>query len=186
MTAADRFSVSGLDYMSWANKMVDEGKMYWPNKTSYSVIEATEASASYSLTNIACGVLVGSESSYDDGETVFCDFVAQYVSATLMGADYILKDGLCEDNEDCTMIVEIALGVAGGYLQDGVTSVCPGIFAELYSSCNGAVGGSAQISLTDSSGTQTGTVSAQFYDNDGGATCAANTDTDICQQGLFN
>ncbi|APA06601.1 hypothetical protein sscle_02g013710 [Sclerotinia sclerotiorum 1980 UF-70] len=33
MTAADRFLVSSLDYMDWANKMVAEGKAYWPDKS---------------------------------------------------------------------------------------------------------------------------------------------------------
>lgn len=84
------------------------------------------------------------------------------------------------------MIVEIALGIAGGFASDGVASVCGDIFAELYNSCNGAVGGSAKISITDGLGTQTGTLEAQFYANDAGATCAANTITDVCGSGLFS
>ena len=34
LTTADRLSTSGLDYMTWASKMVDEGKMYWANSAS--------------------------------------------------------------------------------------------------------------------------------------------------------
>lgn len=161
--------------------MVDEGKMYWPNKTSTSVIKTR--AGSWSISDIACGYLTGDSNSYDTGESRFCNFVEQYVSAILAGSEYILQGELCEDGDTCTLILAITMRSAGSYVSDGIPSFCTALFAELYSNCNGAVGGSGTLDITDSEGSQSGTIEAQYYADDSGATCPANTDVEICSSG---
>jgi hypothetical protein len=55
MKMSDRFSISGLDYSTWAAKMVTEGKLDEPtiNKT----VTIRIAAGSFTLDNVKCGVL---------------------------------------------------------------------------------------------------------------------------------
>jgi hypothetical protein len=182
MTAADRFVVSGLDYMTWANKMVAEGKMYWPNKTS--TIEIQACQASFSFTNLACGYIGADISSYEDGVAYLCSLITQYVGFSLTGAQYILQDGICGDSLPCSFILDVAFGISGSF--DAVPSICIPIFEKIYSSCNGVVGGAAQMSVKDSEGTHTGIVGAQFFAFDEGVVCPANTDTNVCGSSRIN
>lgn len=184
MTTADRFSGSDLDYMTWANKMVAEGKMYWPNNPSTLEIRASQAT--FSLTNIACGFIGASQPTYQEGEAKFCDLVKKYASLNLLAAEYFLQDLVCQGHEECSFLLDMSLEVAGGFAQDAIPSICAPIFEELYNNCHGAVGGSAQVTVSDSHGTQTGSVQAQFYANDPGATCPANTATNVCGSSLGN
>lgn len=179
---SDRFANSDLSYADWSNKMVAENKMYRPNVTSFSI---KTPQATYTLSGIACGFIGASNPLYVEGEQRFCNSLQAYGSAILLEAAYLLKDGLCEDNVDCTMLIAISTIVAGAFVSDGIANVCTQIFDELYNNCNAATGGSGQLTIEDSEGQQTGTVEADFYANDEGATCPANTDTAVCTAALF-
>lgn len=181
--ASERLSTSGLDYMTWTRKMVDEGKLYWPANATDVRIET--ARATFTLKDIACGFMGAKYSQYEDGRRHFCDMIALATSYTLTEGTYIMQDGICEGNEDCTFIIEASFRVAGAYVGDALPSVCAVVFDELWNSCNGNVGGYGQISITDSGGTQTGTISAEFYTHDSGATCPANSANRVCGMSTF-
>ena len=184
MTFADRFSVSDLDYDTWANKMVAEGKMYWPANSTSHVIQARDAT--YTIKNVACGFLGANKADYQEGETKFCNLVGQYVGGILLGAELLLKDGLCDDHQGCLLVMDIAMGQAGAYVASGIPSVCVPMFEAVYNDCGpDAGGGSGQLTITDNKGTQKGTIQGQFMENDNGATCPANTNTFKCKAGLF-
>jgi len=78
------------------------------------------------------------------------------------------------------MGVQISMRAAGAFVTDGLATVCPDIFEALYNNCNGAVGGTADLTLNDSQGQQTGFVEADFSASDPGATCPPPSDTAFC------
>ncbi|KAL4964614.1 uncharacterized protein BDV14DRAFT_200668 [Aspergillus stella-maris] len=188
-TRANSFHASGLDYMTWAQKMVDEGVMYWAptntnNNTSTSVaIPGTKAT--WSLKNIACGFLIGTKDEYDTGKDRLCRLIEDQAGATLLSGEVIVSNGVCEDNEDCTLAVAVAFNVAGGLVRDALPAVCDAVYEDLWSSCNGAIGGTGELEVTGSKGKATGTVSAQFYADDPGATCPADDSTQVCEVSTF-
>ena len=187
LTTADRLSTSGLDYMTWASKMVDEGKMYWANSASNTTnVEVRAAKATFNLKNIACGFIGAKYVQYEDGRQAFCNLISHAAGYTLTEGSYILQDGICEGNEDCTFIIEVSFRVAGGFVGDALPSICTPVFDELWNSCNGNVGGTAEVSVTDSGGTQTGTILAEFFTHDSDAKSPANTDTSVCGYSTFN
>ncbi|EPE35024.1 hypothetical protein GLAREA_10719 [Glarea lozoyensis ATCC 20868] len=183
MTLEDRFSNSGLEYMEWANLKVAEGKMYWPNKTSITI--GNRQTGSFTLMNIACGVLGGTQQFYEDGEAHFCTLVNLYVGGVLKGAEWLVNDLVCQDQQPCLLLVEIGLDVGGGFAASGVPSFCSAVFEEIYASCNGAPGGAGQIFITDDSGSQSGVAEAQFFGGESD-TCPATDDTFACGASLGN
>lgn len=182
--AADRFSASGLDYATWTNKMVAEGKMYWPSNTTTRVIQTYQTT--FTVKSVACGFVYGNAAEYDQGQTLFCNLVKQYVSLTLIAEEYLFRDGVCAGGENCELIFSLITDRAGAFAQNRIEAVCPSIYAAIYADCAGSTGGSAQISFTDSAGTYTGTAEGQFYTEDTGATCAADTSTSVCVSSSFN
>ncbi|KAL3482215.1 hypothetical protein BJX99DRAFT_217534 [Aspergillus californicus] len=136
--------------MTWAQQMVDEGIMYWADSNSTATIAATRAA--FQLKKIACGFLEATQNDYEDGRNHFCQLVYSQARVTLLGGEYIMQDGLCQGAEDCTMVLNVAFGVAGGLARDALPSVCEPIFDELWRSCNGNVGGIGELSVMDSWG----------------------------------
>lgn len=152
--------------------------MYWPDQVS-NATTSLERRGGFSLSNIACGFLGGNSNSYDDGVNRFCGLVLSYTGITLEGAEWVLNDVICQDNNDCTFIVEITMAGIYGFAKDGIPNFCPDIFEEIWNNCNGGAGGSANILVSTSSGRQTGVVTAQYYAHDSGATCPASLPTDL-------
>ncbi|KFX94575.1 hypothetical protein V490_04304 [Pseudogymnoascus sp. VKM F-3557] len=174
MTTADRFAVSGLDYMTWANKMVAEGKMYWSNHTSTEV--QIRGITSFSVTNIACGYFAGDQSNYETGKAKFCSFAREYYSLFLLAMEYDVKNGVCEGTP-CLIIADIAFYAAGAFTNNGVQTACGPIFDKIWASCPNSVGGSGILFTSDDQGAHYGDVHIQFFDDDDGDTCPANTAT---------
>lgn len=178
MTALDRHVVSGQDYTTWANNMVAQGKMHWPTTSAKSQIEPR--APSWDVHSLACGFIGGTESNYRYGEAKFCDLIRTYASGVLQLGTYILQDGLCDNNQDCTLIIDIAFSLGGLFTEDKVTEICEQLFEAVWSDCN-RTGGSGQVTV----GSETGTIQAQFFINDDGATCPANSLVNVCQESRF-
>lgn len=178
MTSLDGHVVSGQDYTTWVNNMVDQGKMRWPDTSPKKQIESRDQE--WSVKSVACGFIGGTHDSYAIGEQKFCGLIRQYIGATLWGGSWILQEGLCDDNESCTMIIDIAFTIGGAFVSDAIPAFCESIFEAIWNDCNGT-GGSAQLTV----GAETGTVQAQFFTQDEGAVCPATTDTNVCQSSTF-
>jgi len=178
MTPADRYVVSGLDYTTWSNKMVNEGKMQWPSNPS--TTEVADRTKPWHIRNVACGFVGASHPTYKEGEAKFCHLIQQYIGGVLQSGSYILKDGVCNEREGCTMVIDISFAVGGAFLANGVPSICEFLFEAIWNECNGT-GGSAELTI----GSETGTIQAQFFQNDAGVTCPANTRTDVCRVSRF-
>ena len=171
MTASDRYVVSGQNYTTWSNNMVAQGMMHWPDTPSSKQIKAR--TTSWSVNSVACGFIGGTSSSYEIGEAKFCAFVRDffvrdYVGLTLTGVSFPPQDGLCDDNQDCTMIIDLAFGIGGSLVKDAIPAFCEDIFEAVWNDCSGS-GGSAELTV----GSETGTVQAQFFVRDEGATSPA-------------
>lgn len=105
--------------------MVSENKIYKPVNSVTLTMHTTQGS--YDLGNVVCGYLTSTEyfPRYSEGETKICNLLQNYVSAILLIATYILQNGLCSKNEDCTMLVDISMVLAGSLLDDGIVEVYP-------------------------------------------------------------
>ena len=178
MTASDRYVVSSQNYTTWSNNMVTQGKMHWPDTPSSNQIEAR--TKSWSVKSVACGFIGGTHSSYQVGEAKFCTQIRDYASVNLKVGSWILQDGLCEDNQDCTMIIDMAFAIGGAFVNDAIPSFCEDIFEAVWNDCSGS-GGSAELTV----GSETGFVQAQFFLRDEGATCPATTPTNVCESSRF-
>ena len=55
MRLQDKFSKSGLEYTEWANKMVAEGKMYWPENTQNGLVAGNATHGAGELAARAAG-----------------------------------------------------------------------------------------------------------------------------------
>ena len=157
--------------------------MYWPSNSTKREIQTR--STTYTVKNVVCGFVGGTDPLFTEGQQKFCALANQYAGLTLQGVEYILNDGLCQNNEECTLILNIAFGVGGGFASDAVNDVCASLFFAVYDECNNSVGGAADITVTDSEGTQSGTIEGQFFAEDDSASCPANSDTFQCASSLF-
>lgn len=158
--------------MTWQDRMIAAGKMYRPNTTS--VERRATLSTSWSLSNIACGFIVGEESEYDSNRDYLCNTMINTNTATFTELYLITQSEICQDSQTCTAITSVGLGSAGWYTASLFGSICGDIFDELYNNCNGVSGGSASLAVSGSSGSTSGSVENQFYEEDSGATCPAN------------
>jgi hypothetical protein len=177
MTTVDGFRNSGLDYMDWANKMVAEGKMYWPaNRTSRLSVDDQ-----FDIGNIVCEIIVGDASSKANAETKFCNNLQVYSSNTLLLAEYILEGGLCEDNGNCELLMQIGFQVGGIFLNNVVGTYCTLAYAAIAQDCDGAGnGGAAAIEVNGVAGEI-----FSLWDDANQNSCSANTQTTVCQQSTF-
>ena len=162
----------GDDYTVWVNDQVEKGLMRWPNTTS-----SLDKRAGWDIHDMACGVVLGHSGEYDKGKKKMCGLIKRYSSGILLISEYILQDGLCDDNQSCTMILRIAFQAGGEYVDSKIPSWCDAIFAAVWKDC-GHTGGTGQLQI----GSETGTVEARFYNYDPGATCPATpiTKTYVC------
>ncbi|KAL4799955.1 hypothetical protein BDV19DRAFT_384794 [Aspergillus venezuelensis] len=168
-TRANSFHASGLDYMTWVQKMVDEGVMYWAPTN----------------TNINSNTTNAVADEYDTGKDRLYRLIEEQAGATLLSGEVIVSNGVWKDNEDCTLAVTVAFDVAGGLVRDVLPAVCDAVCEDLWSSCNGAIEGTGELEVTGSKGKGTGTVSARFYADDPGATCPADDSTQVCEVSTF-
>ncbi|KAF2715890.1 hypothetical protein K431DRAFT_299118 [Polychaeton citri CBS 116435] len=202
MTLSDSFSNSGMEYMDWANKMVAEGKMRWPDKRQNDVVairNSTRVSlvrrqpTGFNLQNVVCGYVEGRLDQYSQANTTFCQFIGNSyaLDAQLILGYEIFKGALCDDvmdgeDEDCILQAQLASKTAG-YIADIVNyAICGALFEDLNSYCSGATGGSAQVVINDSNGTSLqGNIEMQFYENDSTATCPAPSAATTCAATSF-
>ncbi len=179
MTAADRYPLSGLDYTTWSNKMVSEGKMTWPTTSSESTEQVSPLALPWNLKSVACSTLGANKILYSAGEAQFCRLVRQYVGGVLHGAQVIMTNELC-NGEGCVMFIDVSFGVGGAFVRHGIPEICEHLFEAIWRDCKGT-GGSAELTI----GSETGFVDAAFYPDDTSATCPADTRTDVCRKVVF-
>ncbi|KAI0123735.1 hypothetical protein BJ170DRAFT_640210 [Xylariales sp. AK1849] len=168
MTAADAFSKSDLDYETWAQRMVDEGKMYYPEKRSVEIGRSREketvvvrhpggglsfrAEPRFTLTleNIICEGLGGNKADYDKGRQRFCQLNHDYASVLLMTSEYILQDFICEgDSDACDLLITAAFISGRMYYNGAIEDDCDTLFEAVHKQCND-LGGVAEIVIKDS------------------------------------
>ncbi|PWY85994.1 hypothetical protein BO70DRAFT_395123 [Aspergillus heteromorphus CBS 117.55] len=143
--------------------MADESKMHQAINATTVILEA--ALETSDLKEYACELLGAKHVQYEQGQLGFCYLIKLGAYYTLTAGTFILQQGVCDENGNCAFLLEVALRMVGGLVGRALPSVCTAVFEELWSSCNGSIGGTAQISMT---GSQTGT-----YPNDSVVTCPA-------------
>ncbi|KAI6081952.1 hypothetical protein F4821DRAFT_274536 [Hypoxylon rubiginosum] len=177
----DRFSNSGMEYDDWADKMVEEGKLWRPDSHNETTTLQIRDGPTVSFNKVLCGYMYGESNEWQDAQTRFCDLVKQYSQITLAGIEYIVQDLACEGNQDCIFIAQLAFDQGIKYSMATVDGLCPQLFSGLQRQCSGYTGGQAQITITNGADKPTGTLNLQFYDKDTGATCPATTDSFVCR-----
>jgi hypothetical protein len=183
MKMSDRFSISNLDYSTWAAKMVAEGKLVEPT-TNKTVIFCTAAS-SVSFDNVKCGVLASGTTGFQQSKEKACTFVRKAATGLTLVFQHFSNEEFCAGAQDdtCVTVIDAVFGAAGAYLDGGLADLCPQVFDEIFQLCPGGVGGTAEITLTRNDGQVfSGSVGAINFEDDTG-TCPANpiTDIAICQ-----
>lgn len=169
MTRADALRNSGLDYNTWAKGMVEDGKMFYPEKRSIefhsrekktvvvrapggSMFLREEPKEGFSLTNFVCSTTGGSEEDYDTGKRKFCNAAPLKDTHDAVFTAYY-SDGFCAGADDwergaCDFLVDLAVLGQGWFIKlavgDAVADVCEFIFSGLHDVCQGK-GGSAQL-----------------------------------------
>lgn len=180
-TRKDTFHHSRLDHETWAKRMVDEGKMYYPETRNVS-ISIPPSDWNLKLTNIFCE---GSNTNYDIGKDKFCGLMTEYASSTLVGGSYFLQDALC-DSDACDLFIDIGATAAGYFIQEEIDAFCIPAFEALRGECN-QLGGVASLDLVQECGpgcelgTKIGYFQSMFYVHDSGATCPADTPETVCR-----
>lgn len=161
MTRADAFSNSGTDFETWSQRMVDEGKMWYPEKRSIEIpnpnaqketIVVRHADGTHSLerraarlklSNIACGIQGGNEQMYSVGQDRFCRFERDFMASTIKLMEYTMEELLC-NGEACDFYVNLGAAAATVVVGIGVSLSCDDMFEQLREVCRGS-GGAAQI-----------------------------------------
>ncbi|CAA9960691.1 hypothetical protein PTT_14599 [Pyrenophora teres f. teres 0-1] len=183
MKMSDRFSISGLDYSTWAAKMVTEGKLAEPtiNKT----VTIRIAAGSFTLDNVKCGVLASGNDGFQRSKDAACNFILEAAGALTTFLAWQAEEELCPgaDDDTCVQVLDAVFTAGGAFVNQGLDELCPQAFDEIFGLCPGGVGGTAEITLTRGDGEVfSGSMGAINFEDDT-ATCPANpiTDTEICK-----
>ena len=183
MKMSDRFSISGLDYSTWAAKMVTEGKLVEPtiNKT----VTIRIAAGFFTLDNVMCGVLASGNDGFQRSKDGACDFILEAAGALTTFLAWQAVDEFCRgaNRDTCLQVLDVVFGTGGAFVNHGLDELCPLAFDEIFGLCPGGVGGTAEITLTRGDGEVfSGSMGAINFEDDIG-TCPANpiTDTEICK-----
>jgi hypothetical protein len=179
MTPADAFRNSGLDYHTWAQRKVDEGKMFFPeNRTvQLSLTDATGArNDKFSIKNIACEVIGGKESDYNTGKDRFCRFLDQYAEANTHLMYLLIQNTICDDGGSfaCDLGMAAFSAVVGQFRENNIPAFCGDMFDAVWDDCGG-VGGTGELWAANEGedGVEFGFFQSIFYTHDDGATCSA-------------
>lgn len=199
MTFADRFSNSDLDFETWSNKMVSEGKMFFPEKRSARIDLSGvsnrrdnwwghDSTAWLDIDSIICGGLEPLYQEFEAGKAKFCKFLEEFASNTLIATDMFILGGVCSGGTGCSWYTWLAFDAADHMLRGISRDVCGPIFTEIHNECGGK-GGNAVVQMHEinldllgaETKTQVGHISSQFWDEDLGATCPADTASKVCK-----
>lgn len=162
MTRADSFANSGTDYETWAKRMVDEGKMWYPEKRSSEVhspraqmktIVVRHADGTSSLerratrlklNNIVCEGLGGKAELYDEGRDKFCTVVRDSIAGAAKGVEFALQKGVCRGGQSCDFFVSLGVTAWTALAQIAKDDECGPLFDQVREACSG-YSGAAQI-----------------------------------------
>ncbi|KAF4987519.1 hypothetical protein FDECE_15394 [Fusarium decemcellulare] len=162
MTRADAFSNSGTDYETWAKRMVDEGKMWYPEKRSMEVHNAKaemktivvrhadgtssleRRATKLKLNNIVCEGLGGKKELYDEGKNKFCGVVRASLVGVARGFEFAIQRGLCRGGESCDFYVSLGVTAWTALAQIQRDEECGPMFDQVREACAG-YSGAAQI-----------------------------------------
>ncbi|KAK3318227.1 hypothetical protein B0H66DRAFT_228361 [Apodospora peruviana] len=163
-TRADAFANSGADFETWAKRMVDEGKMWYPEKRSVQVrnsnakmetVVVRHADGSHSLglerrktnlklNNIVCEGLGGKEEVYQKGREKFCRAMRDAIAGVARGFEFALQQALCNGGETCDFIVELGVTAWTAMAQLELPEECGPLFDQVREACSG-LSGAAQV-----------------------------------------
>ncbi|KAF5026426.1 hypothetical protein F66182_1491 [Fusarium sp. NRRL 66182] len=169
MTASDSFANSGTNYDTWAQRMVDEGKMWYPEKRSLSIpIIETKTDVvvdkdrglslrqedrpvgHFFMADITCGGLKITRASYDFGREQYCQMMALGLDRAIRAGSLIASHVVC-GNDDCTYVFHITASLVSWWqYKDSFDKFCQDGWLELWEYCKG-LGGTAKLSFKASS-----------------------------------
>lgn len=156
--------------------------MYWPaNSTSK---KFGPNAAEYSVYNIVCTFLRGSNAEYAAGQTRFCNFIQQISTFALRVGKEIIHGGVCNapngDNVNCDMFFDIVFQAARGFVQREIEDVCELAYAALYQDYSN--GGYGQI---DAGNQIEGSFSGGWEESTSETCVGPNTDEAMCTVTYF-
>ncbi|KAF7561617.1 hypothetical protein G7046_g2515 [Stylonectria norvegica] len=214
-SAVEAFANSDTDYHTWAQRMVDEGKMWYPAERSVEIrspkqkletVVVRHANGGLSFRQqppqapdfiidaIVCSGLGGSNENYEEGKQKFCSWAPTVADSSTDAAHYMLDNKLCNGGVLCDLQLSIVLYGGRWFIDNKLDSICGFWWDAIHKRCQGS-GGSGKIifqnnrdNLGDTCGkpsckpggnlvgTEIGSLWAEFFDHDDGATCPADGD----------
>lgn len=179
MLSSDRWDAKE-DIVSWQDRMIASGKMYRPNVTSASIdVNHLQSRGvfDFSLSSIACGVLIGGTDTYVERRDYFCN--------TMISADNTMYRtfGVIFQEEE-SIIMEIALGLGNYFTNEFIANTaCFNLFDALERSCPSGGGATATVNISFDNGENvSGSMESLHYELDNGAQCPANPlETQYCE-----
>lgn len=154
-----------MDYHTWTQRMVDEGKMWYPAERSVEIrspsqkmetVVVRHPGGSLSLRQqppqapdfiidaIACYGLGGGNENYQEGKEKFCGWGDTIFEFTTTQAHYMLEDGFCEGNFLCDLQMSIVLYGGRWLVEANFDEICTFWWDAIYDRCQGK-GGSGKI-----------------------------------------
>lgn len=190
MTTADAFHNSELDFETWQQQKVNEGKMFFPENRTVQLLMADDVGImndKYSIKNIACEVVGGNEGDYNTGKDRFCNFLDKYAQDTITGMNLLIQDTICGDGSfSCDLGMIAVSAIAHQFRQTQIPAFCEEAFDAIWNDCGGKGGiGELWAAGEDGDGVEFGKFSAAFYYHDDGATCPADKPEEVCRVESF-
>jgi hypothetical protein len=166
--------------------MVDQDKMFYPENRSVQLQLSDDSGqrGSFSIKNIICENIQGSETAYEDGKGRYCRFLDFYVETNYLLAVMLVQNTICEGDGSfaCDLGIFTTSAIVGQFRENGIPAFCEEMFDNIWNSCEGT-GGAGELwaaSEDDADGVEFGAFQAQFYFHDEGAVCEV-VDPDVEQ-----